>query len=607
MVLSVEHIKKSYDREIIKDISYKFETGKMYVIKGISGCGKSTFLNIIGGVENNYEGNVYIDGEACKADKMLNSTGYVFQYSLLLSNITVLDNLKLIDSDIVKINSLAQKLGVSKLLDKYPNQISGGERQRISIIRALMQNPKILLMDEPTASLDGANSLMISNVISQLKSSERIVIVATHEEYFDNYADEILYLDYGNISKIDKAEYRVDNSESKEIKGDIDNILEVTENNKSKLNICKYTYRRNKKMFSLLSLLPFVVMFLLLASVSTLQENFQEIYLKTVKSNYPVEGFNISRSELERFEYKDKVRLYEYYYVEDNENVAYYLAPKEESVLGIEGMIEFGHFPVDEKEVIISNELAKSFGEKNIGSCVGKNISFAGKEFVVSGILFSFNDDERGQNASESFVTYLYSDIYYQRIDGKIIFIPYETIKAMATPMESDSFRGVYDGLYNNLDVVESLRESLYSGVINVFDEEIMSSQSTLEGITELLIIVVSVCFVISCIFMSSQIQIELFYRRKEIGYLQIFGLKKKKIKKLLFRGYLYKMMAALLISSIIYALISIICSTLLDIFLLFNVVNMIVIIGAMVVFYFGFVYVSICKFVRKNIVDLIS
>ena len=116
MMLSVEHIKKSYDREIIKDISYNFEAGKMYVIKGISGCGKSTFLNIIGGVENNYEGNVCVDGEACKADKMLNLTGYVFQYSLLLSNITVLDNLKLIDSDIVKIKKLIMKNIIKKIL-----------------------------------------------------------------------------------------------------------------------------------------------------------------------------------------------------------------------------------------------------------------------------------------------------------------------------------------------------------------------------------------------------------------------------------------------------------------------------------------------------------
>lgn len=607
MMLSVEHIKKSYDREIIKDISYNFEAGKMYVIKGISGCGKSTFLNIIGGVENNYEGNVCVDGEACKADKMLNLTGYVFQYSLLLSNITVLDNLKLIDSDIVKIKKLSQKFGVSELLDKYPNQISGGERQRISIIRALLQNPKILLMDEPTASLDETNSLMIANVISELKSSERIIIVATHEGYFDNYADEILYLDYGNISKTDKAVQRDNNNESKEIKGAVDDILEVTDKKKSKLNICKYTYKRNKKMFSFLSLLPFVVMFLLLASVSTLQENFQEIYIKTVKSNYPVEAFNISQSELDSFDHKDKVKLYEYYYIEDNDNVAYYLASKEESVLGIEGMIEFGHFPQDEREVIISNELAKSLDEKNPDKCIGKNISFAGKEFIISGVLFSFNDNERGKNASESFLSYLNSDIYYQRIEGKILFIPYETIKTMSSPMEAKSFRGVYKGLYNDLDVVESLRESLISGVINVFDEEIMSSESTLEGIADLLIIVVCVCFGISCIFMSSQIQIELFYRRKEIGYLQIFGLTKKKIKHLIFMGYFYKIMAAILIASIMYAIVSIICSVLLQATLLFNVLHMIALIGAMMVFYFAFVYVTICRFVRKNIVSLIT
>lgn len=604
MKLSVNNIEKNYDREIIKKVSYEFQSGKLYVIKGVSGCGKSTFLNIIGGVENDFKGSIQIDGEMCNSNKMLSLTGYVFQYSLLLSNITVFENLKLIDGNIEKIRKLSERFGVKELLDKYPEQLSGGERQRISIIRALLQNAKIILLDEPTASLDETNSKIIADIIAGLKSLERIVIVATHESYFDAVADEVLNLNYGSIAKVEKKDIGKDFPEDDE-----ENISMSLSKGKRNVNSCKYTYKRNKNMFRFISLLPFIVMFLLLATVSTIQNNFQEEYIKRVKKNYPIESFNIYQIELDQFKYKDDVILYDYYVIEEDDKKAYYLAPKEESVLAIEGMIEFGEFPKEEDEILINRELAESiYGETaDLSQGVGSKITFKGREFTVSGILFSTNDIRRSENSNGSFMRYLYADAYYNGIEGNLLFIPYDIIKTMGEAKESDVLRGTYKGLYDDINTIENMRAAMMSGVINTFDNEIISAQGSLDDISEILTLVVYVCFAISCIFMVSQIQIELFYRRKEIGYLQIFGFKKRQVKKLIFEGYFFKIIVALCISIGIYALVCLICSAIFKSVLLFNAKDMVLIVGAMIIFYSLFVYISIIRFMRKDIVKLIT
>ena len=133
MKLTIENIKKKYDRDVIKGISHEFVSGKLYVIKGVSGSGKSTFLNILGGIESEYEGRIMVDGEDANVKTL---SGYVFQKSLLLSGLTIYENLLLIKNDKSLINKLCDDYGVTELLYKYPEQISGGERQRITIIRA---------------------------------------------------------------------------------------------------------------------------------------------------------------------------------------------------------------------------------------------------------------------------------------------------------------------------------------------------------------------------------------------------------------------------------------------------------------------------------------
>lgn len=175
-MLELVNVSKNYNRPVLQGINKKFESGKIYVIKGISGCGKTTLLNIIGGVETDYEGEMYFEKnkiislEAKKFEKYREEIGYIFQQSLLLSKLTLAENLCFFCDNYDLIEKYASYFGVSHLLNKLPEELSGGERQRIAIIRALLNNPAIILADEPTASLDEMNAKIIAETFLKIKS-----------------------------------------------------------------------------------------------------------------------------------------------------------------------------------------------------------------------------------------------------------------------------------------------------------------------------------------------------------------------------------------------------------------------------------------------------
>ncbi len=604
MKLRLENIEKNYDRPVIKNLSYCFESGKIYVIKGVSGCGKSTLFNIIGGLERNFSGSIYIDDEVRNKESKDN-VGYVFQQSLLLSGMSVLDNLLLVRNDVNKVMNLSRQIGIEKLLDKFPEQISGGERQRAAIVRALLAEPDIFLADEPTASLDKTNSKITAGIISALKSDNRIVIVATHEKYFDELADEIIYLKYGTIERIEK------NNPS-----DFNNVKKHTDEEKiqlkpAKTGSIKYNLKRNKKMFHPVSLLPFIVMFLVILMASTIQNSFSEEYIRDSVKKYPMDAFNITEYELGCFQHPDKLERYDYYVEEEDGVTALYLSEKPDSVLSIDGMIQYGQFPDSDDEILVSYEYAVSrFGENDLEKHVGEEITFCSRKFVISGIVYSLDEKVMADGKNPSFEEFYESDIYYMDTEGSIIYIPYNNLKEFAglsvKKYGSVQFwRMYYRNLFDDEVMLNDARNSLIN-CINIFEQKIKYSQEILNGIMLILSVVFLVCFIIACIFMNSQIQIELFYRRKELGFLQIFGLKKKRVRRLVCIGYLMRIVLSFIFAAIIYAisvgLYNLICKST----LMFNCIHIAVIIAVLFVFYFITVLVSTNKFLRKDVIKLI-
>jgi ABC-type lipoprotein export system ATPase subunit len=216
--LKLHNISKTFETskklKVIKNLSYTFNKGKIYSLMGPSGSGKSTLLNLISLIDNPSNGSIkFNDHEINYAEKEENDKfrakkiGIVYQQNNLLPDFTSLENIYLAslsinnDKDVAisKAKQLLKKIGLSNRADHYPSQLSGGEAQRIAIARAIINDPEIILADEPTGSLDMRTAKVIFNLLKDQKRSDRLIIFATHNRFFGNKADCLLEILDGNI------------------------------------------------------------------------------------------------------------------------------------------------------------------------------------------------------------------------------------------------------------------------------------------------------------------------------------------------------------------------------------------------------------------------
>ena len=219
--LKLHNISKTFETskklKVIKNLSYSFNKGKIYSLMGPSGSGKSTLLNLISLIDHPSNGSIkFNDHEINYAEKEENDKfrakkiGIVYQQNNLLPDFTSLENIYLAslsinnDKDVAisKAKQLLKKIGLSNRADHYPSQLSGGEAQRIAIARAIINDPEIILADEPTGSLDMRTAKVIFNLLKDQKRSDRLIIFATHNRFFGNKADCLLEILDGNIKVI---------------------------------------------------------------------------------------------------------------------------------------------------------------------------------------------------------------------------------------------------------------------------------------------------------------------------------------------------------------------------------------------------------------------
>lgn len=205
---------KSSKTEVLKDINFEVKDGDFIILNGASGSGKTTLLTILGGLLSQTSGDVVYEGKSLferhtnKAHLRLNDIGFIFQASHLVPYLKVLDQLTLIGKEAgmsskeaqARAKELLTKIGLEEQLNSYPHMLSGGQQQRVAIMRALMNHPKIVLADEPTASLDASRAQEVVEMIrKQIKANQMIGIMITHDESLFKYADRILQLYDGKI------------------------------------------------------------------------------------------------------------------------------------------------------------------------------------------------------------------------------------------------------------------------------------------------------------------------------------------------------------------------------------------------------------------------
>ena len=205
---------KSSKTEVLKDINFEVKDGEFIILNGASGSGKTTLLTILGGLLSQTSGDVVYEGKSLferhtnKAHLRLNDIGFIFQASHLVPYLKVLDQLTLIGKEAgmprkeaqARAKELLTKIGLEEQLNSYPHMLSGGQQQRVAIMRALMNHPKIVLADEPTASLDASRAQEVVEMIrKQIKDNQMIGIMITHDESLFKYADRIVQLYDGKI------------------------------------------------------------------------------------------------------------------------------------------------------------------------------------------------------------------------------------------------------------------------------------------------------------------------------------------------------------------------------------------------------------------------
>ena len=220
-VIKLSNISKSFFTSkkinVLKKINYNFKKGKIYSLMGPSGSGKSTLLNLLSLIDRPSSGflsfeNKKIDFNDSTQNDLLraNKIGIIYQQDNLLPDFTSLENIYLAGlaagqnkaSSILKAKVLLKKVGLINRLNHYPSELSGGEKQRVSIARAVINEPEIILADEPTGSLDHETAKEIFDILKKQLNKDRIVIFATHNRFFANKADCLLEIVNGNIRSI---------------------------------------------------------------------------------------------------------------------------------------------------------------------------------------------------------------------------------------------------------------------------------------------------------------------------------------------------------------------------------------------------------------------
>lgn len=569
-LLNLKNINKYYKLDnketfhVLKNINIEFNRGELVSIIGESGSGKSTMMNLIGGLDSKFEGELLVNGKDIGkfSEKELdeyrkNKIGFVFQSCNLIPHLSILDNVTIAltlsnvskEKRIEKAKKALKEVGLEKHINKRPNQLSGGQKQRVAIARALINDPEIILADEPTGALDSETTTQVLNIIRDIANKGRLVIMVTHSEKVAAYSSRIVKIFDGKI-----IEDRSDNKYN-EIK--IDNV----ENNKRKQNLsfisaiklAAYNMKQKMKRNILVSLgvsigIMSIVLMLSLGDglkvyfrdmidsfmnplvvevtmpVEVDPENPSSAMKAMMGESIPFEEENID--ELSKIDGVSKVEKGFSIMSMPGTNVVK-LDEKQSDVFMLETIsstltdknLEEGKLP-DKGEIIINRSIADKLGENVIGKTVELSLVNNGNlltdNFIVSGIYTPGTDNPMANSMEQAFVNY---DDLKKLFDKANIDLEVTSIYLVADNEDDASL------------IKEKIKDLGYSGSI----EEMMGDQmlTMLNILTIVLAGIAAISLLVSSIMILVVLYISVVERTKEIGLLRAIGARSKDIKRI--------------------------------------------------------------------------
>lgn len=557
-----KNITKKYGSEIVfSSFNYCFKDNGFVLLFGESGCGKTTLLNIISGVTDFDNGQILFEGKvynnnfpSIETEKYIS---YITQDSYFVDYLSVFENLQLSSVDDDKINDYLSRFSLSDKKEQNVMTLSGGEKQRLAIIRALLNDKKILLLDEPTASLDKENKKIIFELINEIKSSV-LVIMSSHDAIAKEYADEIIDFHY-----LDKY--------SKEIGKYTEKTFEPVCVTKRKIFPYVFKWFKNKNRggkIRLFFVLLFSIMTLCLCDTpqNKLDSNvqhyykFNQIQIECNKSNKD-EFLNLLNNnnhvlnvalnyELSVFDGYEEDKNGEHIQIIDVEyELDHSTLPFEKKAFSLSNRVKYGTYYTDVNQIILSLPLANYLGnpENLIGSKIPLNLYGGTIDMEVVGIFDDFTEREE---------QYLYGCAapLDENADKKEIFLN----SAFTQQFEND------DNFYSHEKRVYVAYFDTYSQMINFYEEakgiddalliysNIDAQISTFfEAMFYILMPLILIVIFVSFLFYFQTQKIEMTYNKHIYAIYQFLGYRRKNIIFSFLFGNLIEMSKMIVISSV--------------------------------------------------------
>lgn len=540
-LMRLANIKKSYyitktqKQDVLKGIDATFDRGELVALLGESGSGKSTLLNILGGLDSEYTGSVVVKGQFLRDynqkqmdDYRKKRVGLIFQNYHLINHMTILENVEISMqmSDIEEKTrkeralSLLNLVGLEDHAKKYPTQLSGGQKQRVAIARALVNNPSIILADEPTGALDKESAEIILKILKKIVESGKLVMIVTHSELVAKHCSRIVKIDDGIIVS-DETFYKVKNK-SKYEKVIMPRPIKTKDISRLSFRNLKQTKSRTL-LVSIGMSIGIAAVMIILALGQGLKDYVNDVYTSNLQSTQITvtkdDNDDFSETQIETIDDLEGVIDVEQTYVFTSASYTYDETNDDISKLS---SYDDDYYPTllygvlgDEQTVVINETFATELGLESMIAAIGTNIDITyGTQtytFTITGI---YEDQSDASSKPNALIHSNDLDVYanYYDEDVNVLYIQ-----------------------LSDVSYINSVLDDLEALGYETFQED-SSAQTVINYIelgTKVLTGVSAISMVVAAIMIFIVLYISIVERTKEIGILRAIGAQKKDIRKI--------------------------------------------------------------------------